>query len=285
MTYPIVLAHGICRFDALLRDILQDEDAAEDRLHYFRGIRSMLAAHGFSVFHSTVPWAAGVSARARALKANVEQVLATTGSPKVHVIAHSMGGLDARHMLFEHQADRMHEKVASITTIGTPHRGTTFADWGVTNGSLVRIILRGLCIEDFDGFFDLTTRACEDFNEAAAGFEKRCGVLFQTVAGAQDLPYIFEPLQIPWAIIHANEGANDGLVSVSSATWRPEYLRAPVLSADHLNELGWWEPNDAGLLRFPFAPPRGETPLELDTRIRAVYVAIAQDLAARYPVA
>jgi len=56
-----------------------------------------------------------------------------------------------------------------------------------------------------------------------------------------------------------------------------------VLSADHLNELGWWEPNDAGLLRFPFAPQRGETPLELDVRIRAIYVGIAQDLAARFP--
>ncbi len=204
MTYPIVLAHGICRFDELLRDLLHDDDGPDDRTHYFRCIRSTLQAHGFTVFHSHVSWAANVRVRAGELKTNVEGVLAATGATKVHLIAHSMGGLDARHMLFEHQDDRMHEKVASITTIGTPHRGTTFADWGVTNGVLVRMLLKALHVEDFDGFFDLTTRACEDFNEAAVAFEQTCGVAFQTVAAAQELPYVFEPLQIPWAIIQSS---------------------------------------------------------------------------------
>jgi hypothetical protein len=33
MTYPIVLAHGICRFDVLLRDLLNDEEKAADAMH------------------------------------------------------------------------------------------------------------------------------------------------------------------------------------------------------------------------------------------------------------
>ena len=121
MRYPIVLAHGIARFDVLLRDLLRDEDMSDDRTHYFRRIRSTLQGAGFPTYHSSVPWAESVAVRSRALRANVEQVLAATGAQKVHIIGHSMGGLDARHMLFDGRADGIHERVASLTTIGTPH--------------------------------------------------------------------------------------------------------------------------------------------------------------------
>jgi len=73
--------------------------------------------------------------------------------------------------------------------------------------------------------------------------------------------------------------------TISSSASSDEYLRGPVIDADHLNELGWWDPNDLGVIRFPTAPPRGETRAQLETRIRSLYVDIADDLAARFPVA
>lgn len=285
MTYPIVLAHGIARFDVLLRDVLKDEEQADDRTHYFRRIRSTLQANGFTVEHSSVPWAAGVSVRAGALKGEVERVLAQYSAQKVHIIAHSMGGLDARHMLFEHRADRMHERVASVTTIGTPHLGTGFADWGMQHATLLLAALQELGISQLDGFKDLTTTVCAQFNEQAAVFEQACGVTFQTYAGAQDISYVFLPLQLPWGIIKGNEGDNDGLVSVRSAQWRPEYFQKPVINADHLNEIGWWEPNDFHPISFPPGPPRGEMQPQLENRIRGLYVDIAKKLAQRFPVA
>src|SRR2546422_4122358 len=237
-TYPIVLAHGIARFDALLRNVLRDEDAADDRTHYFRRIRSTLQAAGFMVEHSTVPWAKAVGVRATALKAEVERVLTKTGAQKAHIVAHSMGGLDARHMLFEHQGDRMHQKVASVSTIGTPHWGTSFADWGVSHASLFLALLQTLGASQLDGFKDLTTSACAQFNEQAAAFESGCGVAFRTYAGAQDVSRVFAPLQISWHVIKVHEGNNDGLVSVRSARWCSEYFQEPILDADHLNEIG-----------------------------------------------
>ena len=42
----------------------------------------------------------------------------------MHLIAHSMGGLDARHMIVR---EGMAERVASLTTVGTPHNGTPVA--------------------------------------------------------------------------------------------------------------------------------------------------------------
>ena len=91
MPYPIVLAHGIARFDVLLRDLLKDEDMSDDRTHYFRRIRSTLQAAGFPTYHSSVPWAECVGVRSRALRANVEQVLAATGARKVHIIGAQHG--------------------------------------------------------------------------------------------------------------------------------------------------------------------------------------------------
>ena len=40
-----------------------------------------------------------------------------------------MGGLDARYLI---SRLGMADRVLSLTTLGTPHRGTSFADWGVS---------------------------------------------------------------------------------------------------------------------------------------------------------
>ena len=122
MTYPIVLAHGIARFDQVWREGLgsdNSDDPNVDRLHYFKGIRTMLRAEGYDVYHSSVPWADGVKVRASKMKENIVRVLSDSGAEKVNIVAHSMGGLDARHMLFDDReiGNPIHEKVASLTTI------------------------------------------------------------------------------------------------------------------------------------------------------------------------
>jgi len=282
MTYPILLTHGISRFDTAARTSPAGE-AADDGTHYFRRIRSTLQARGYRVYHSTVPWAEGVTTRAAALKDNVEEVLRLERCAKVHIVAHSMGGLDARHMLFDHQADRMHEKVAALATIGTPHYGTTFADWGVSSGTVGLALLAAIGVTSLEGFRDLTTWACRAFDRAAEPFERDCGVAFLTFAGIQQLPFVFDPLKPAWVLIHANEGANDGLVSVASARWREEYF-AGAIDADHLNEIGWWDANELG--RRLFSPAaRGETREALEARIRGFYLDLATELARRFPLA
>ncbi|MGH9337930.1 MAG: esterase/lipase family protein, partial [Vicinamibacteria bacterium] len=143
--FPIILTHGIARFDVFWKNIVpvdNQDDPVQDLLHYFCGVRTFLRSKGFDVHHSSVPWAENVESRAARLKKNVLSVLAKTGAKKVNLIAHSMGGLDARHMLFSDKNDgKVHEKIASLTTIGTPHLGTSFADEGLrAHGDLIEVV-------------------------------------------------------------------------------------------------------------------------------------------------
>ena len=53
-------------------------------------------------------------------------MLGETGSAKVNIIAHSKGGLDSKYMITNLG---MEDKVASLTTLCTPHKGSIIASW------------------------------------------------------------------------------------------------------------------------------------------------------------
>jgi triacylglycerol lipase len=262
--YPIVLAHGIARIDFLRQSVVvmsgRDDDQLGDRLHYFKGIKSHLERHRFEVHHTSVSFAGGVDLRARQLSEQIQRLLAGNSSGKVHVIAHSMGGLDARHMIVD--IPGMAEKVASLTTIGTPHLGTSFADAGCSaGGSAVISVLRPLF--NLEGFKDLTTATCAQFNLRARDKEAGNPVVYRAYASAEAHDAVFLPLQHSWSIINEKEGENDGLVSVKSQHWtgqlrgsdgsvkQVDQLRFPF-PADHLNEIGWWDMQEMDSLS-PFA--------------------------------
>src|SRR6267378_868339 len=104
-TFPIVLVHGIARFDILtviLRNKLQLPDTTlGDQLQYFKGIKRHLEKQGFNVFDPNQSFAGSVDLRAEQLRERINEIVSTTGSSKVNIIAHSMGGLDARHMIVD----------------------------------------------------------------------------------------------------------------------------------------------------------------------------------------
>lgn len=235
--YPIILAHGICPFDKLIQPFSDMDNRDDDRLHYFRKIRSTLRQNGFLAFHSRVRWAADLERRASDLKKEITRITENFSRwRRVHIIAHSMGGLDARQMIFKYQ---MQDQVASLTTIGAPHMGTAFADWGLKRFGILLDMVRPFGL-NLEGFKDLTRESCRRFNDITRDFEKNNGVLYQTVAGVQPLNRIFRPLRYSYRIIWREEGENDGLVSLKSATWRDEYL-LEILDADHLDQIGWWD--------------------------------------------
>src|SRR6185369_15695641 len=110
--------------------------------------------------HPNQSFSGSVDLRAQQLRDRVNTVISTTGSPKVHIIGHSMGGLDARHMIVDKD---MADRVATLTTIGTPHHGSPVADHLEKNGGslLLKILGKVLVI---DGLADLRTESCEAFN-------------------------------------------------------------------------------------------------------------------------
>jgi Predicted acetyltransferases and hydrolases with the alpha/beta hydrolase fold len=287
--FPIVLAHGIARFDALTEKIENKlklpETVLSDQLEYFKGIKSHLEAHGFVVSHPNQGFAASADLRATQLRDRVNAIISTTGSPKVHIIGHSMGGLDARHMIVDHG---MAERVASLTTIGTPHHGSPVADH-IKNKPGGKFLLKALSQVlnlNIDGVNDLTTAVCESFNRRAEDAEARNPVKYQTYSAFEDVGDVFLPLMASWVIVNKQEGPNDGLVSVQSQQWAKE-LRAsdgtskPIdhqqfqFGADHLNEVGWWDSEEI------INPLQGSNllkqKLDYEKKVRDLYLAIAEN--------
>lgn len=207
-----------------------------------------------------------------------------TGAEQVHIIGHSMGGLDSRLMIVDMG---MAEKVASLTTIGTPHLGTVLADHVIGQGG---VFLMGLLrrVINLDGFADLTVTACEHFNNRAEDSEARNNVVYQTYASAEDLNDVFAPLVPSWIFIRDHEGKNDGLVPFRSQQWNRELVASDgtrkqvaqkefPLPADHLNQVGWWDPQEVTPTMRNSNSFKQASDYESETR--DVYLHIAQNLA------
>ncbi len=286
--FPIVLAHGIARFDELTEKLKEElnlpDDEFNEQFQYFKGIKPHLESHGFaSVVHPRHDFAGSADFRAEQLKNSVEDVLAKTDADKVHIIAHSMGGLDARRMIVD---KGMASKVASLTTIGTPHFGTILADHVINNGGI--FLIRFLKdVINLDGFSDLTITACEQFNQRAEASEAENDVFYQTYASSEELNLMFLPLIPSWAFIRAHEGRNDGLVPFKSQQWKNELVsqngkRKTVvqkefpLPADHLNQVGWWDLEEAGVPLFYGSLIKQKDVYE--NQIKAIYLDIATNL-------
>lgn len=115
--YPIVLAHGLSGFDELFGVV-----------DYWYGIPSELRDHGAKVYVTTVSQFNATELRGEQLIDQIETIVAITGKPKVNLIGHSHGGLDARYV-----AAVRPDLVASVTTIGSPHKGADLADFLAAN--------------------------------------------------------------------------------------------------------------------------------------------------------
>jgi triacylglycerol lipase len=225
---PIVLVHGLLGFDRIRFGQLELK-------RYFPGIEENLKEAGHHVRAANLSRTRGVEARAVELR---RFIVREFPDEPVHVFAHSMGGLDARYMISKlDMGDRVH----SLTTIGTPHRGCSFADWGIRKlGWLLKPILRLFGISH-DAFYDLTIDGCRRFNEEVRDVP---GVRYLSVAGQCDESMLGHILKLPSRIVQKLEGANDGVVSIASATYGE---RCDIWDADHLNLVNW--PNRAAKAR------------------------------------
>ena len=109
--YPIILVHGVA-----LKDVF--------KFKAFGKIEKMLKKQGYSVYTSNADGFGAIETNAEQLKKQILDILQKTGAEKVNLIAHSKGGLDSRYMI-KHLG--MQEKVASLTCLCTPHKGSVIA--------------------------------------------------------------------------------------------------------------------------------------------------------------
>ncbi|KAK2952782.1 putative triacylglycerol lipase [Blattamonas nauphoetae] len=131
-TYPICLCPGIARFDIIFARLWKiDKKNHLDFMNYFRNLRSTIIAAGYNCEIIDSPWAQSVIDRAFNMKQCILDIMSKYNSDKVHLICHSMGGLDARRMLYYSRQDHFHQHIASVVTIGTPHHGSLIAWWAL----------------------------------------------------------------------------------------------------------------------------------------------------------
>ncbi|KAI0294939.1 Alpha/Beta hydrolase protein [Russula brevipes] len=228
---PIVFCHGLLGFDS----VTIGPSIAPLEVTHWRGIKEVLQANGTELLMTRVPATSSPIERAKVLEQKIEEMYA---GRSVHLLGHSMGGLDCRYL-----ASNLHDhtfRVLSVTTISTPHRGSSFADHFLDTVGPERFpsflsLLDMLPIGGGDGsaFSCLTLAAMREFNDLTPDAP---GVKYFSW-GAVYNPGLIDTWKWSHSVILEKEGPNDGLVSVESAKWGT-YL-GTLRDVNHLDLVGW----------------------------------------------
>ena len=207
--YPIILAHGIAAKQLRV-------------LNAFGQIGQELEKEGYKVYIADTDGFGSIETNGEQLKRYIEGVLEKSGAEKVNIIAHSKGGLDARYMITELG---MEDKVASLTTLCTPHRGSIIASkiWALPSpikrfiAFNINSFYRIVCHDEHPD----SMKACDqlraiDESEETLRFSHKvyCQSYSTNISKMKDC-YI---MALPMKIQHKYEiQNNDGMVSEDSA--------------------------------------------------------------------
>lgn len=238
--YPIILHHGVFGFKKILI------------LEYFFKVPETLRNLGYEVFVTKVDPVGSIAERAEQLGAQIDEILRITGKNKVNIIAHSMGGLDSRYLVSELG---FANKIASVSMISTPNRGSFIADLVVSafgahkqvREAVLKLIgipqKKGLIAKALEAVSNNSIKYLNEFNQrisnhSAVYYQSWAGVASARAekgAGHQDK--VGPLFIIPYWILKHRTGNNDGLVTVDSARWG--HYRG-MIPADHLDQVGFW---------------------------------------------
>ena len=242
--YPLVFLHGLAGFDSLL-----------NVMDYWIGVDDLLPERGYLVDIHNVPAFDTTYVRTEEWSIILAGLVDEGIGRRFNLIGHSQGGMDARYLASN--LDPEH-RIVSITTVSTPHQGTSVADAlsGAINGlpfdgALIDAMfdmgsqlfgiegenlsgqLEGMSIENMEVFNQETPDRADVQYFSWAG--RSCRYFQFSCQNEQDGETVSSFFLLAHAYIEAEEGDNDGLVSVESAHWG-EFLG--VISADHMDEVG-----------------------------------------------
>jgi len=212
--YPIVLVHGVGYRDVGIKLI-----------SYWGRIPDALQEEGARIYYGGQDSWGTIESNANALAARIRGILAESGAEKVNIIAHSKGGLDSRKML---TFPGMSEKVASLTTIATPHHGLKWVDkimklpkflFRIASKYLDKLCRKILGDDNpcsLEVAQQFTTEYMEKFN---AEVKDADGVYYQSYMACMSHNRSDIFLSAIHRFIKRNGGENDGLVTLESARW------------------------------------------------------------------
>ena len=238
--HPVVLLHGFGALaNAMQGGILHAEAMA-------------LRARGVWAYAPHVNPYDTLDVRASAWAQRFGTVLEETGAEKLNLVAFSSGGLDARVLAAERGWS---DRIASLVTISTPHRGTALAPFvldrpdRLRNAALaiVDVVGRAAYQEEpphaAEAIGELAPAAVASRFDAEATIDGAWCASFASRAGkGTDVP-MYPPLVVPNRILYGLAGVNDGIVPTASMAWG-ECLG--TLDADHARQIGLRVPGTGG---------------------------------------
>lgn len=215
--YPILLVHGVFFRDSRL-------------LNYWGRIPAELTKNGAVIYYGEQQSALSIEQSSEELAKKIEEIVTRTGCGKVNIIAHSKGGLDSRYAISKLGSDKY---VATLTTINTPHRGCIFAEYllGAAPERVKNFIEKtynkmfyalGDNTPDFMSAVKcLTNSYCEQFNKEVLDSPD---VMYQSYGSkAVNHRGARFPLNFSYPVVKKYDGANDGLVALTSAPWGEKF--------------------------------------------------------------
>lgn len=230
--YPILLVHGMGSRDSKL-------------LNYWGRIPKALEQHGCRVFYGSQDSVATAETNGQIIADRIGEIIAETGAEKVNIIAHSKGGLDSRYAI---SSLNMGDKVASLTTISTPHNGSKTVDkLMMLPQPLVRFA--GLCTDcwfrvigdkhpdSYKVFHSFTTSGADEFNFDNPDDER---VYYQSYAFVMRHPASDMLMWFPNFVVGIIEGENDGLLTPDAVRWgnfRGVHSGATGRGISHVDEI------------------------------------------------
>jgi triacylglycerol lipase len=225
LKYPLVLVHGI---------------AAHDRksiIDFWGRIPEVLKGEGVELYYGNTDSWGGYESNAELLKSTIEKILKETHKEKVNILAHSKGGIDSRYLIWKYN---LGSKVASLSTISTPHHGAEISDLidrqEIIHSKLAKRVLDAIGKLYGDKNPDmykvnhqLTTENMRRFNEKVI---MDAGVYYQSIYTSMNtflsniplmkkflLKNYFDMFFYTHEYIKSISGKNDGMVSEKSARW------------------------------------------------------------------
>jgi len=209
--YPILLVHGVGFRDNLF-------------FKYWGRIPIYLERNGAKVFYSNTNAWGTIEKNSATLVKRIDMILAETGVEKINIIAHSKGGLEARYLI---SSLGYGGKVASLSTIATPHHGAkamdiylAFPKWFRKFIAFFPNLLYRLFGDKKPDFYkgteELGTKFCLRFNAENPDPENVYCQSFTTV-----MTHFYSDLFMcfPYWLTYIVEGHSDGLVTPKSAEW------------------------------------------------------------------
>lgn len=224
LKYPVVLVHGIVAHDR--QTFLVD---------FWGRIPGILKENGVKVFLGNTDAWGSCESNAEILKSTIDKIFLLTEAEKVNIIAHSKGGLDSRYLIWKYNYG---DRIASLTTISTPHHGAEVADL-IFQRKIIHSRIAKNALKIFGELYgdsnpdlynvnhQLTTGKMKEFNEK---IQMDPRVYYQSIYTT--LKNSFDDMMFFYSHWYTKNvsGANDGIVSEKSAKWGGNTLKIEGIS-------------------------------------------------------